>query len=62
MLIEREKLLMQPLRAREPVDGLEPHPACELALSHGPALPFEVTPETGAAAIRWPVEKGCYGD
>src|SRR5208282_2810011 len=47
MLIEREKLLVQPLGTRKPVDRLEPHPACELALCHGLALPFKVWPETG---------------
>jgi hypothetical protein len=45
LLLKREKMLMEPLSARKPVDGLEPHPAGELALSHGLALPFKITPK-----------------
>jgi hypothetical protein len=50
VLLKREKMLMEPLGARKPVDGLEPHPAGELALSHGFALPFKVTPKTSPLA------------
>src|SRR5262249_34932755 len=51
LLLKRKKLLMEPLGPRKPVDRVEPHPAGKLALSHGLALPFQVTPKTGPARI-----------